>query len=90
MRKQHITIALSAVKNPGEFAAPPLVDLPMPDAMLRLPQVLKLYPVGKSTWWAGIKEGRYPRWIKLSERTIAWKASDIYKLIECQSTQSDE
>lgn len=90
MRKQTNTIALSAVKNLGESAAPLLVALPPPDAMLRLPQVLTLYPVGKSTWWAGIKDGRYPRGVKLSERTTAWKASEIYKLIESQSTQDAE
>ena len=27
---------------------------------LRLPQVLALVPVGKSSWWEGCKSGRYP------------------------------
>jgi predicted DNA-binding transcriptional regulator AlpA len=27
---------------------------------LRLPEVLKLIPVSKATWWAGVKTGRYP------------------------------
>ena len=48
----------------------------------RLPEVLKLIPVSKSTWWAGVKSGRYPSGVKLSERTTAWKVEDIYKLIE--------
>lgn len=90
MRKQHITIASSAVKDQGLVTGDALQTLPAPDALLRLPQVLSLFPVGKSTWWAGIKEGRYPRGIRLSERAIGWKASDIYKLIESQSTHGDE
>lgn len=49
---------------------------------LRLPQVLKRIPVSKSTWWAGIREGKYPKPIKLSERTSAWRESDIDDLID--------
>ncbi|WP_072697855.1 helix-turn-helix transcriptional regulator [Desulfovibrio litoralis] len=49
---------------------------------LRLKQVLHLIPVSKSTWWEGCKTGRYPKPIKLSPRTTAWKAEDIATLIE--------
>lgn len=49
---------------------------------LRLPEVLKFYPVSKSTWWAGVKSGKYPAGVKLSDRVTAWKAEDIRKLIE--------
>ncbi len=49
---------------------------------LRLQQVLQLIPVGKSTWWHGVKTGRYPQPIKLSKRTTAWSAADIDALIK--------
>lgn len=49
---------------------------------LRLPEVLKLYPVSKSTWWAGVKAGRFPQGYKLSDRVTAWKTEDIIELIE--------
>ena len=49
---------------------------------LRLPEVLKLYPVSKSTWWAGVKSGRYPKPVKLGPKMTAWRAEDIYALIE--------
>jgi len=52
------------------------------DYFLRLKDVLKLYPVSKSTWWAGVASGRFPKGIRLSERTTAWRASDIQALIE--------
>jgi len=48
----------------------------------RLPDVLSLIPVSKSTWWSGIKRGEYPAGIKLSERTTAWRVQDIHALIE--------
>lgn len=48
---------------------------------LRLPDVLKFYPVSKSTWWAGIKTGRYPKGVKLGERVTAWRVEDIRALI---------
>jgi predicted DNA-binding transcriptional regulator AlpA len=47
----------------------------------RLPQVLATYPVSKSTWWAGVKSGRYPKPVKLGPRTTAWRVSDIRALI---------
>jgi len=48
---------------------------------MRLPQVLALFPVGKSTWWAGVKEGRFPKPVKLGPRTTAWRVEDIRALI---------
>jgi predicted DNA-binding transcriptional regulator AlpA len=53
-----------------------------PQALLRLPQVLALIPVSKSTWWNGVKNGKFPRPIKLTERTTCWRARDILAFIE--------
>jgi predicted DNA-binding transcriptional regulator AlpA len=39
-------------------------------------------PVSKSTWWAGVKSGRYPQPIKLGPRITAWRTEDIEALIE--------
>lgn len=49
---------------------------------LRLPDVLVIIPVSKSTWWAGIKTGKFPKPVKLTERTSAWRRSDIDQLVE--------
>ena len=51
---------------------------------VRLPAIVAprgVFPVSKSTWWAGIAAGRYPRPVKLSERTSAWRVDDIRTLI---------
>jgi len=50
------------------------------DSLLRLPEVLALIPVSKSTWWAGCKSGRFPRPVKIGPRTSVWKGSDILAL----------
>ena len=39
-------------------------------------------PVCKSTWWAGVKSGRYPKPVKLGPRITAWRVEDIHDLIE--------
>ena len=39
-------------------------------------------PVSKSTWWQGVKEGRFPQPQKLGPRTTVWKAEDIRALYE--------
>lgn len=49
---------------------------------LRLPDVLKLIPVSKATWWQGCKTGRFPKPYKLAPRVTAWKASDIQGCID--------
>ena len=48
---------------------------------VRLPQVLKVFPVSKSTWWAGVKSGKYPQPVKLGLKMTAWRVEDIRALI---------
>lgn len=39
-------------------------------------------PVSRSAWYAGIKAGLYPQGIKLGQRSIAWRYSDIAALLK--------
>ena len=39
-------------------------------------------PVSKSTWWAGVKEGRFPKPLKLGPRTTVWRVEEISSLFE--------
>jgi len=41
-----------------------------------------IIPVSKSSWWAGVKSGKYPQPVKLGERTTCWKLADIMALID--------
>lgn len=54
----------------------------LPDVgFVRLRDILRVYPVGKSTWWEGVKTGRYPAPVKLAPRVSAWRVEDIRELI---------
>lgn len=56
---------------------------------LRLPQIIgdskrgipPLIPVKKSCWWQGVRDGRFPKPVKLGARATAWKVEDILALI---------
>lgn len=56
---------------------------------LRLPHIIgdpakglpPLIPVKKSTWWQGVKTGRFPQPVKLGPRVTAWRVEDIRALI---------
>ena len=65
---------------------------PLPETgYLRLPQIIgdptatppipALIPVGKSTWWNGVKSGRFPAPVKIGPRITAWRVEDIRTLI---------
>ena len=49
------------------------------------PPIPAIFPVSKSTWWAGVKTGRFPKSVKIGPRTTAWKAEDIQLLLETLS-----
>ena len=48
---------------------------------LRLPEILRVIPISKSSWWAGVKSGKYPGSLKLGPRTTVWRVEDIRALI---------
>ena len=52
---------------------------------IRLPDIIAPrgpIPVGKSTWWAGVRSGRFPKPVKLGPKTTAWRVEDIRALVE--------
>lgn len=53
--------------------------------LLRIRQIIAPHgpiPVCKSTWWAGVKDGRFPKPMKLGARVTVWRVEDIRELIE--------
>ncbi len=53
---------------------------------VRLPIILKIFPVSKSTWWAGVKAKAYPEPVKLGPKVTAWRVEDIRTLIASVGT----
>lgn len=51
---------------------------------VRLSTILKVIPVSKSTWWDGVKSGRYPKPVNIGKRITLWKVEDIKKIIDKQ------
>lgn len=63
----------------------------LPDTgFVRLSQILgdkdkgipPIIPISRSTWWAGVKSGRFPKSVKFSARITCWRIEDIRALIE--------
>ena len=56
--------------------------------LLRLPDIIgnrredipAIFPVSKSTWWAGVASGRFPQPVRVGRCTM-WRSSDIEALI---------
>jgi hypothetical protein len=61
------------------------------DGFLRLPQIIgskkanppipPIIPVSATSWWNGVKSGKYPRAHKLGPKTTVWKASEVLALV---------
>lgn len=52
---------------------------------VRLSQILAPagpIPVSKSSWWQGVKNGRFPKPMKLGPRTTVWRVEEIRALYE--------
>lgn len=63
-------------------------------ALLRLSQIIgrkatrkvtalpALIPVSKTKWWKGVRSGEYPQPVKIGPRCTAWRAVDVYAVLE--------
>ena len=45
------------------------------------PPIPAIIPVSRTTWWLGVKSGRFPKPVKLGPNTTAWRVEDIRELI---------
>lgn len=51
--------------------------------LIRLPEVLRIYPLGKTSWYAGVKSGAFPRPVKLhGSRAVAWYEHQVIALAQ--------
>lgn len=77
MRKQHKATAAANRKPPATSRGMPAQYLLEAGGLLRLPQVLALVGVSKSTWWKLVRDGRAPQAVKIGDRCTAWRAADV-------------
>lgn len=71
-------IKIQEIQKTKQVYFPPLPQ----EGFIRLPQVLYVLGIGKTSFWAGIKEGRFPAPVKLGPRTSVWHVEDIRALID--------
>src|SRR5262245_18161814 len=50
-------------------------------ALMRMSTILRIFPVTRSEWWARVREGRYPKPVRLGKRISAWRAWEIRELL---------
>lgn len=48
----------------------------------KYPAIPGILPISASSWWAGVKSGKYPAPVKLGARVTVWKASEVLALVE--------
>lgn len=56
-------------------------DCPL-QGFIRLPAIIKLLGIGKTSFYRGVREGRFPKPMKIGPRTSAWRVKDIRDLLE--------
>lgn len=83
-RKWQRTVLLERVPGPdGEL---PKVGLARLEQIIGDPKanppIRPLVPVSRSTWWAGVRAGRFPPAIKVTKGVSAWRWEDIHRLLE--------
>lgn len=54
------------------------------ERLLKLPQVLEIIPVSKSTWWSWVAQSKAPAPVKLNSSTF-WEYSKIMDFIASNS-----
>lgn len=66
------------MKDPSSFLLPP-------QGFVRLKAIIGPHgpvPVSRSTWWAGVASGKFPKPVRLAARVTAWRVEDVMSLIE--------
>ena len=63
-----------------------------PNSLYRLKQIVgdrssqppidAIIPISRSAWWKGVKEGKFPKPVKLSPKVTVWRGSDLQSLLE--------
>ena len=68
---------MHALPETGQLRLPQIIGDPKAN-----PPIPALIPVSRSTWWSGVKSGRFPKPIKLGPRITVWRVEDIRELIQ--------
>lgn len=59
-----------------------IIELKAKHGMLRAQEVLQLLPISRSAFYEGVKNGTYPKPVKIGGKMSAWYVRDIVNYIE--------
>lgn len=59
----------------------------LPSRLLRLPAVIALTGLSRSTIYRLMHEDAFPKGVKPTARTVAWRSSDVSAWIESRETR---
>ncbi|HEL4653449.1 TPA: AlpA family phage regulatory protein [Klebsiella pneumoniae] len=59
------------------------------EKLLRINDVLRIIPVGKSTFYAWVQEGKAPQPIRFGSRCSMWRYSDIEAFIAAHTNDEE-
>lgn len=71
--KNSVIPTATSINSSGPVASP----LPQFDRLIRLREVLTMIPVSRSTFYAEVKKGSYPKPHKIGQRISVWRFSTI-------------
>lgn len=54
----------------------------MSKLFLSIKDILEIIPISKSTWWEGVRTGRFPKPLRISVRRTVWRKADIDRFLE--------
>ncbi len=60
------------------------------DALVRIGKIVGpngLIPVSRSSFYQGIRDGIYPKAVRLGKRTSVWRMSELMRVIEREAEQ---
>ena len=61
-----------------------LANLP-DDSLISQNDVLTIIRISRTSWWRGVKDGRYPKPVKLGPRMNRWRIGNIRDLVRGDS-----
>jgi prophage regulatory protein len=73
--------ALNAEKSQPKLCTPEPQATATKGAILRLRDVLKLVGLSRSYLYKRIKDGTFPKQVKLGERAAGWFSADVYAFL---------
>ena len=63
-------------KKPRVYRRPEPASLPSSE-LVALSQILAAMNIAASTWWQGVKSGKFPKPVKLGPRCVRWRTEHI-------------